>query len=192
MVNPIYQKSETVQQLQSLFKQNNLLPSIQLHTFFTEQEYKKIKSIITVSHFIHTKKPLLYSYSQASIKKELTPYLVQIESITSAILNQKINHLTPSLLQFQHKDYTLLNYRSIEPQSYDIILDLTEHWQPEFGGNLIYTNGQGTSFTIPAKLNTLTLIKRTKQFQKYVEYINHYAKKQQRYILIANLSNKQK
>ena len=191
MVNPTYKKSETVQQLQSLFKQNNLLPSIQLHTFFTEQEYTTIKSIIKSSTFKHTKQPLLYSYSQAPINKELSLYLLEINKIISLILNKKLSLNNSQLLQFQHKDYTLLNDKHLAPAGYDIIFDLTETWNPSYGGNLIYTNGQGTSFTIPAKLNTLTLIKRTKQFQKYVEYINHYAKKQQRYILIANLSNKE-
>ncbi|OGY48324.1 MAG: hypothetical protein A3D39_00630 [Candidatus Buchananbacteria bacterium RIFCSPHIGHO2_02_FULL_39_17] len=192
MVNPIYQKSETVQQLKTLFQKNKILPSIQLHTFFTEQEYTKIKSIIKSSTFKHTKKPLLYSYSQAPIKKELPSFLLEIQSITATILSQKISLKNLQLLQFQHKDYTLLNDKSIEPQGYDIILDLTEHWQPEYGGNLIYTNGQLTSYTIPSKPNTLTIIKRTKHFQKYLEYINHYAKKQQRYILIITLPLKEK
>src|SRR3989338_5547668 len=127
MVNPIYQKSETVQQLQSLFKQNTILPSIQLHHFFTEQEYKKIKSIIDHSNYKHKKKPLLYSYSQAPINKELNPYLVEMQFITVTILNQKISFKTKQLLQFQHKDYTLLNDKSLEPQSYDIIFDLTNN-----------------------------------------------------------------
>lgn len=190
MVNPIYYKSETVHQLQSLFKQNKILPSIQLHHFFTEQEYTKIKSIINSSKFTHEKKPLLYSYSQASITKELSPFLSEINTIISSITNKKISLKNPQLLQFQHKDYTLLNDQSIEPQSYDIILDLTETWNSSYGGNLIYINGQLTSFTIPSKPNTLTLIKRTNHFQKYVEYINHYAKKKKRYLLIITIPPK--
>lgn len=191
MVNPIYLKSETVQQLQSLFKQNNLLPSIQLHNFFTEQEYKKINSIIKSSTFKHEKKPLLYSYSQASIKKELSPFLIEIQSITVAILSKKISFKTKSILQFQHKDYTLLNDKNIEPQAYDIIFDITTDWQDSYGGNLIYTNGHGTSFNIPSKANTLIIIKRTKEFNKYIEYINHYVKKKKRCLIIATIPNKE-
>jgi len=187
MVNPIYNKPETVQQLQSLFKKNAQFPSIQLHTFFTEQEYKKIKSLLASSNFKHAKKPLLYSYFQAPIKKELSPFLFEIDTIISSIINKKINLKNQTLLTFQHKDYTLLNDKNIKPAGYDIIFDLTDNWQDSYGGNLIYTNGQGTSFTIPAKANTLTIIKRTNHFQKYIEYINHYAKKKKRCLIFLSI-----
>ncbi len=190
MVNPIYKKIETVQQLKHLFQQNTLLPSIQLHNFFTEQEYNKIKSLTASSQFQHQKNPLLCSYSAASIKKELSSFIQAIPQIVSSIVKKNISLQNFKLLQFQHKDYTLLHDKNIEPSGYDIILDLTEHWQPDYGGNLIYTNGQGQVFTITSKPNTLSIIKRTKHFQKYIEYINHYAEKNKRYILIGTLSNK--
>lgn len=186
MVNPIYQQSATVHQLQTLFQENKLLPSIQLHNFFTKQEYKKIHQIITKTSFTHHQKPLLYSYSTAKIKQEIVPYLEEINKIVKVIIKKNYQPKTTQLLQFQHKDYTLLNDKNIEAQGYDIILDLTDNWHESFGGKLIYTNGQGESFNIPAKPNTLTIVKHTTQFQKYIEYVNHYAKKKKRFLLITN------
>jgi hypothetical protein len=187
MINPIYTKPKTIAQLQHLFQENKQLPSIQLHNFFTTEEYSHINSVISTARFTHTQKPLLYSYSTTKTQKEIIPYLKEIKKISQQIIQHKlikINIQIPQIIQLGHKDYTLLNDKNLQPQGYDIIFDLTDNWQPEFGGNLTYTNSNNQSFTITSKPNTLTIVERSDLFQKYIEYINHYAQKNKRYILM--------
>jgi hypothetical protein len=73
-----------------------------------------------------------------------------------------------------------------EKKRYHIILDITEKWDEETGGMLIYQKPSGEAIEIPASQNTLSIID-SKGLRAFVTYANHYTGKNKRVLFTTSL-----
>ena len=88
------------------------------------------------------------------------------------------------LYSFSQKDYTLLNDSYTEKPGVDIIFDLTVGWDSAWGGTITYVNGTGDALKLPVKPNSLMIIRRQKDEQRFVKYVNHLVGKRKRVFVI--------
>ena len=175
-INKFY--SGKIEQVKKSFSED--FPSVTLFDFFEKKDFIKLQKRIRSLQYKKEKKTLTHSHSKASITlsdKELINFL-------SKITNKKIKKLSGQVLSFGWKDYTILHDTVKEKQSYDIIIDLTNSWQEDFGGNIIYVDGTGDYVKIPDRRNTLTIVKRKKNIRHFVKYVNNLAGRKKRNILI--------
>ncbi len=182
-INPIYVKEETITKLKQLFQTDKDIPHLQLHQFFTPNSFQLLQKQFLNQKYSSHKKPLLFSYSIGK-----SPHLIDL-SVLSSIIKQKISQIPFKSYQFQHKEYILRNDKTKKSVGIDLIIDLTPHWSDSYGGVLSYTQGKHT-IILPSHPNSLTLIKKNQHTQKYLTYINHYAKKHKRTLLVASIHRK--
>jgi len=81
----------------------------------------------------------------------------------------------------------ILNDKYLDKSGIDIIIDITKNWDEKWGGLFTYTDGLGNYVQVPPAENSLTIVKRKKGMNGFINYINHYAKKKERIVLIAKL-----
>ena len=93
----------------------------------------------------------------------------------------------PKLYSFSVGDYTLLNDGRTEKDGIDIIFDLTEQWDPSAGGVITYVDGTGDALKIHIKSNSLIIVRRQREMQRFVKYVNHNAGKKRRLFVLVTV-----
>ena len=173
MISPIYKK--TIKEIKRELNQETTFPSISLPNFLEKKEFTKIQKETSKIQLIGTKNILTHSYSKKTfiLPEEIVNF---IKEITRKTIN------CTNLLQFKHKDYTLLNDQRRTSSGIDIIFTLNK-WSQDYGGQIYYVNGTGEFIQIPDSENTLTIIKRNKETRQFVKYVNNKAKNNKRFFL---------
>ena len=186
MINNSYLNEQTIKKIKELFLSNKDFPSIKLQNFFDKVFYDGIMKEILNSKYKKAVKPMQYSYSTSKTPKILNKFLnsVTLKNFISKIINKKIKRVNGSFYKLEWKDYTLLHDENTEKEGFDFILDFTNNWNQKTDGRIIYTDGKGNYNYILSLPNTLTIIHRKNGFQKFVQYINHYANNNKRYLFI--------
>ena len=176
MINQIY--LEKIEEIKNAFKANKDFPSIQLHNFLTG--FEEMKNKITRLKFQKEINLLHHRLSRAEIELEL----LKFAEFLSKTLNKKIKKTKFTAYKLEWKEFMILNDDYVEKPGIDVIIDLTENWNQEAGGQIVYTSGSGESHTIPVLKNSLTIVERKKGVQKFFKYINNLAKNNERLFLI--------
>ncbi len=126
-----------------------------------------------------SKNPLTHSYSSS---KTILP--TNLKEFLEKLTQSKSK--TTTLYQLKHKDYTILNDDNLTKSNYNILIDLTKNWQPEWGGTVTYTDGEGNIIQIPTEYNSITILN-TQNLQRYIKYINNLAQNNKRKLIIIEL-----
>lgn len=182
-INPLYLKKETLEKIKDIFNSSEWLPSAKIKYFLNKEDYKKIKNEIIKLKFNKNKKLMHYSYSKTEIPEKLNKFVNsdKFKKIIFEIAGE--NKINFELRRFGWRDYILLNDLDNEKNGIDVILEFTENWNEEFGGETVYTNSIGFNSKIIPEGNTLNIIKR-ENVQRFVKYVNNKAKNRFRYFLI--------
>lgn len=169
-MNPLYENPSNISQIKDLFKSNEKLPSIKLPKFFSD--YDKIK---LPANFKKDSHPIHFSYSVA-VQKDLEKFLSskQFLDFVLKITGKKLKFHS-KLIKLDWKDYSIINDDAIEKPGFDVIIDFSSNWNDE-GGSIVYTDGKGETFFIPAEPNNLVLVQRKKGVHRFYQYVNHKAK----------------
>ncbi len=193
IINKLYLQEATIQKIISSFNNNKELPSISLINFFENNLFTILRKKILTLKTTPQKKPLQYSYAQSSLPKNLNLFFNHTEllSFISIIINQKVEEIELSYHIFTHKDYLLLHdslqKKEHHDSCFDIIIDLTPKWDEHWGGIITYIDTLGNHHHLPCYNNTLTIIKREKNSQKYLKYINNNTKNNKKYLLMGRI-----
>ena len=185
IINPIYNKKESIEQLQKVWNTKEIFPHLVLTKFLTIKVYAEKEKEIKKLRYTRESRPDIYSYAQAKTSSLHLLDNKEIREFIATILNKKIKNIFGKAYYFSWKDYTLLNKKQ-EPSSIDIIFDCTEEWKEEWGGAIFYKNNKGRYLKFLARPNTLLIIER-KNSQKYIQYVNNLARGKKRYILLASV-----
>ncbi|MBI2581817.1 hypothetical protein HYV87_01650 [Candidatus Woesearchaeota archaeon] len=181
-LNHGYLKEETKQKVRKSFFHSDF-PAILLNDFFDQGFYTELKKKILSLNFKRDAVILHHSYAISSYKitsKEFCDFI-------SFITKKKIDEITFSAYLLTWKDYMILNDKYLQKPGIDVIIDLTDNWNAELGGVVTFTDGKGTVYPITPTENSLAIVERKKNLQKYIQYINHYAKDKKRLLLIASI-----
>ena len=101
----------------------------------------------------------------------------EFQKFISKIAKTKINPLNSELCAFGWKDYTIINDKKKERKGMDILIDLTQNWSANFGGNVVYVDGTGNYTKIGQKFNSITIVLKDSNSRKFIQYVNNLAGK---------------
>lgn len=116
--------------------------------------------------------PLLgiYEFADIPLPKGMSQAIKNITGIEVAI---------GKYIEITHRSYQLL--QQLEKKHFAVI-ELTESWNPENGGNIVVADGEGEHLEIPFMPNSL-FISKIYPFW-YMSYCNHYAKDSVRKVIV--------
>ncbi len=196
-INEFYFSEETQDNITAVFKNQNI---VSLKQFLYPEFYNKLKSILPKIKWKKEFHPINCSYNYCNSNTNPNSKINQIkeleelskdkdfrELLTIITGKQVKNKLNLTIQSFGWKNYTIINDESIEEPGVDIIIDLTEEWNDEWGGNIVLVDGSGDYTDISHAPNTLTIINRKKGEHKFVKYVNHLSGNKKRMFLVASL-----
>ena len=139
--------------------------------------------------FKQEKEALTHSYATAPLPKSVQQFLQSSEllSFLSALLQKKVIKVQATQFRFSWKDYTLLHDEKKEEPGIDMIIDFTEKWNEEAGGNIFYSNGEGEYLKLSLAGNACAIAKRKEGISKFIKYVNTLSLEQKRYLLIGKI-----
>jgi hypothetical protein len=167
MINE-YIHEEMIEEMQKVVSEDK---SIKIAKIFDDKSLQEIKEQVNKLKFEKVKHPIEHSYSFCDLDDEI---MDEITSFVSKLLKKDIKPKY-KVYKLEWKDYSILNDESIEDPGTDIVLDLTEAWNPESGGNIVYSDGEGNYAEFPAEENMLAVYERDEKDQKFFQYVNHKA-----------------
>jgi len=183
MVNKVYQDPKVITKI------HRSLPSISLHDFLEPKDYKKLVYRLKKCKWKKECVPDKFSFSIAKIPPKAAKILnhQEVLDILSKILKKEVDNIKLNAFRFAHKDYTILHDTLKSKPGTDIVFDCTGLWNEESGGNLVYKHKNGNTNSIPPNPNVLSIVHRNKGDLRFIQYINHYAKKKKRLILMGTI-----
>ena len=181
-INPHYLEPEHKQKIRKSFLHSDF-PAVLLNDFFSKELYLELQKKVLSLNFKKDAVILHHSYAVSSIKVTSREFCDFISFVTK----KKVDEITFTAYLLTWKDYMILNDQYLEKPGIDLVIDLTDNWNAEWGGVVTFTNGKGTVYPITPTENSLAIVERKKNLQKYIQYLNHYAKDQKRLLLIATL-----
>lgn len=189
MINQLYLQKQTQEKINGEFRTPAEFPSVLLFQFFKKEFYLKLREQIARSHFTRSRERLTHSYSVAECPALLTKFFKEsvFRQFISTIVGKPVQEAKARLYSFTWKDYTILSDAALEEPGLGLILDFTAEWNEKAGGAIVYKDEQGNFISIPIAPNLLALVERKAGVQKYVQYINHYAQKQKRYLVLGKI-----
>ncbi|MBI5066535.1 hypothetical protein HZA97_09985 [Candidatus Woesearchaeota archaeon] len=179
MINKTYLTK--IEEIKKAFHTNKYFPSIQLHNFLIN--FEELKKKVDKSKFEKETNLLSHRLSKAELKLDI----LEFREFLSKILNKKITNTTFTVYKLEWKDFKILNDDCVEKPGIDIILDFTENWNTESGGQIIYSDGSGENYTMPVLKNSLTIVERKKGVQKFFKYVNNLAGNGKRQFLLLSV-----
>lgn len=109
-------------------------------------------------------------------------------AVISAIVRQKVRLKDSCLCVYTHRDYTVRHDLNREPPGFDVILDLTPRWDERACGHHSYVRDGQELVRVPAAFNTLAIVHRPEDVQKFVKYVNHHAGTDRRIVIEARFA----
>jgi len=191
----LHQQYKLRQVLNAAAAKFNREKSIQLHQFLLPDTANRAGAALSRvplrEHYVPDQYHCHEPKTIPAIVKKLQRWLRSKEAamLISTIVQKKVRFKESCLCVYTHRDYTLRHDKNKEPPGYDVILDLTPHWDTRACGHHSYVDRKGNELVrIPVAGNTLAIVHRTADVQKFVKYVNHHAGKDRRIVLEARFA----
>lgn len=168
MLNPTYNDKKTLTKIRQQL--NADFPSIQLHKILTRAAYAQLRQKLLARTYTHERIADKHSYARTPLRAE---HLTAIITLIENIIERKFKNTELYAYQMRWKDYTLMHDEKTK-ECTQFILDFTEDWNESWGGTTIYHDQD--YHIIPPHHNTLIIVKRSKQTQQFIKYLNNHAK----------------
>lgn len=181
-INHVYLKEKTKQKVRKSFLHSDF-PAVVLKDFFGKMFYAELQKKISSLNFKKDTVILHHSYTVSNFKISSKEFCEFISFVTK----KKIDELNFTAYLLTWKDYLILNDKYVEKPGIDIVIDLTEGWNQEWGGMITFTDGRGTVYPLAPAGNSLAMVERKKNLQKYIQYVNHCGEEKKRMLLIASI-----
>ncbi len=168
--------------------------SIQLHQFLLPETYKKaalpLQRAALREHYLPDQYHCHELKTIPMVVKQLQRWLKSKEAATlvSTLVQKKVSFKESCLCVYVHKDYTLLHDKNKEPPGYDVIIDLTTHWDQRACGHHSYVRNGQELVRVSPDPNTLAIVHRPAPVMKFVKYVNYHAGKDRRIALEARFA----
>lgn len=181
-VNSLYLQEGTIRKIHDELERQGI---VQLYEFLTPDIYHMTQKRLEQYSYKLVKEPLWRKYRQRSLPKQFFPKEVYA-TLQQLVGTKKVISFTA--LQLGWRDYQILYDKMKEKPGIDIIFDFTPHWPRSAGGEVTYKWETGETTALPIQSNTVSIVKRTKQAQKYIQYVNNHARERKRIFLLATIS----
>ena len=186
MINKTYLQPKIQEQLRT----NLHTPGFpQVTLFDVLQDYEKWQKQIAALYFKAEKKPTSHSYGLAEIPTSFQKFLNSddFKDFCSSLLSQPVHSINAKVYRFSWQDYTVLSDDLKQNEGIEFIMDFTEYWHERAGGAVTYKDVQGNFVRFPIRANTLIIIKKGREVQRFVQYVNHLAEKKKRYLVMGKI-----
>ena len=185
MINRSY--INDIEKIRTAFNADGKLPSVTLHDFFSEDFYLKLEKEMNLLNYRKEKNILTHSYAKSKLYSKVLAAINSSELLNylSSIIGKEIRRVDGEAYKFYWQDYTILNDDVKEELGVDIVIDFTEDWDEDFGGSLFYVDG--THHQIPVRRNTISVIERKHNVQRFLKYVNNHAGRKKRCLLICRI-----
>ncbi len=189
MINKTYLDSKTIEKIKQEFYSNTDFPSAVLFKFLERDVYMKLREQIIRLYYQKDVVRTSHSYAIAELPPAISKLFNQEEFLNflSSIFNTKIKKIEAKAYSFSWKDYSILSDTTLEEPGIDFIFDFTHDWEEKANGYIFYKDGEGNFISLPIAANMLALVERKVGVQKYVQYVNHYAQKNKRLLLMGKV-----
>lgn len=187
MINKYY--LENLEKIRVSFHEKKDFPSMVLFDFFDKPKYLHVKKQLEKISLKREKKPLFHSYAYGRLSQELQKIFSspEITNFIREVIGNKLNLLKARIYFFSARDYTLLNDSHKEKAGIDILFEFTEKWDPSWGGQITFVNGTGDALKLPIQKNSLMIIRRQGNIQRFVKYVNHNAERKRRVFVLVSV-----
>ncbi len=184
MITALYQNKSILKKVKQEFEKSNI---IKLESFFTPTFYEELKAEVEVLKFKHKKVADKYSFSESPDSGKIASFLQdkEMEFFFDILTGKKISEI--KVKKFSHKDYTLLHDSAISSEQTKALIFVCEKWPPDLGGNFVFTKSDGKTFYITPMENTISLVKKKKDWKEFVQYINHQSAQRKIFVIEINL-----
>lgn len=189
MINKSYIKPQIVEKIKQEFVSKTDFPSAVLFKFLEREIYMKLREHIVRLYYKKDIVRTSHSYAVAELPTSISKSFNDKEFVgfLSSILNKKIKNIDAKAYSFCWKDYTILSDATLEEPGIDFIFDFTHDWDEQGNGYIFYTDGGGNFTSLPIAADMLAIVERKEGVQKYVQYVNHYAQKNKRLMVMGKV-----
>jgi len=190
MIHNSYLTKENITKIQKIFSSHKELPSVTLYDFFDWSFYEKANKKIQKKRFKIQRKPMYHSFEISPPPTQLTNFLNSdpCKDYFSSITKKKIKKIGGKMFSFSWKHYTLLHDTRIEKPGYDIIIDFTDSWDKNAGGEVVYVDGDGNYQFTTVSPNTVTITRRKKNIHKFLHYVNYLSNQKKRILFMGKIT----
>lgn len=177
-INKTYTNSQVKEEMQTYFLENAF---ISLPDFSNENLIELKKSILKFN-LKENYKPLELKMRRVNLKECFdTTILEFIEYFKSVEFLEYVESVTDLELEFDsiqlnvysHKDFIILSDKQEKKERLNVIFDISDEWDSEFGGILTYTTKEEEVFYVEPSFNSLTILYKPNEVMKYLKYINN-------------------
>lgn len=170
MISLVYKNENILSEIKKEFIKNDI---IKLESFFLKSFYDVLKEESENLKFKHKKIPDRFSYSESEKKDKIKSLLdtKDFQNFIHFITGKKISSF--SVRKFSHRDYTILHDEESKIQKTKLLIFICEKWEPDLGGNFVFTKSDGKTFYITPMENSLAIINEQKDWREFVQYVNH-------------------
>lgn len=152
--------------------------SVVLEAFLDLDVFEKVKGEFLNGEFVDEVHPILHAFKMTKVSGDGALFVKEFLKKVLGDVN-----FSWDVRSFGWKDYTIINDDVTLDDGYDVYFCL-EDWEYSNGARIVYVDGNGGYVYFTPKANTLVLVKRSKNMQKFIEYVNHYAKEKRQYYLV--------
>ena len=176
MINQIYLKEKILEEIKKEFKKNKI---IKLENFLESGVYKIVDLEARKINLNHVKIPDKFSFSFGKPPEKIKEIFLsgEMKKTIKKLTNKKINKIR--IKKFSHKDYTLIHDSSKNSKKIKIFFFICDTWNPDHGGNFVFTKSDRKTFYITPHPNSLCIINKQKEWKDFVQYINHLSQNRQ-------------
>ena len=188
-INKAYLEQETMDKIRQKLQRGEF-PSVSLTDFFTG--YGRIKQDLPRLYFVEERKLTSHSYGYAVVPPSLQKLFrsQEFKHFLAQVLEKEVINTTALAYRFGWKDYTILHDEQQEEPGIDLIIDFTDEWDERAGGKIRYKDQEGNFISLPVGGNILMIVRREKGVQRFVQYVNHYAEKRKRLLVMGKIMGK--
>ena len=178
MVNEHYMKSAGV--IRKVFENEDM---VELKQFLSGEALKTVIKAAGSAGLKEDTTIASHSYSHAQLPGQAV--MADANKVIRAVTGKSPKSW--EVWSFGWKGHLIVNDSALEKPGIDAVLDLTEKWNDEAGGELIYVDGSGGYAATMPEFNKLLIFRRNKGTHRFVRYVNHLAGKKRRLFLMARL-----
>lgn len=162
--------------IKTAFWKDASLPSVQLGGFLSKTASLALRREIAKLSFSRDDDPINHCYEKAPVPPTLKTLFSSEEFLAfmSFIIEKKARGIDVGIFRFDAGDYALRHEEGAQEPRFDIVFDI-EGLAAGAGGSVVFVDGSGSYHAIAPSPNALTIVKRKRGVQRFVQYHNHYA-----------------
>ncbi len=172
MINSLYRNPKTMKEMASVFKMQGGI--LVLGDFLDKTAHSQML------HFAKKKGKKLFRadlFSYKSLDGDTFLSSREFQEFVEMISGKKIKLIERANRLYGHRDFTLIHDEAKQNKRIVAVYHSAKKWDSSWGGQAVFTKGDGNPFVFPVGDNSLIIISCDKDDFEFTKYINNKAGK---------------